>query len=124
MTTEEIHVIAQELETRPGGVYTFVGQEFQLPYITSCVTAMTRQKHIPEFPKGTVTPSIVTGFEAIGRGNDKQKLLEFLKAGTELVNKSFLGLPNPQNAVTRLTSTVDISMEGLVEDEEKLAQEW
>lgn len=123
VTAEEIRVIAQELETGLGGVYTLISQEFQLPYIASRMATMTRQKRIPELPKGTVTPSIVTGFEAIGRGNDKQKLLEFLKAGAELMGESFLGLLNPQNAVTRLASAMGISTEGLVKDEEELAQE-
>ncbi|MFR4120175.1 MAG: portal protein, partial [Bilophila wadsworthia] len=123
VTAEEIRVIAQELETGLGGVYTLISQEFQLPYIASRMATMTRQKRIPELPKGTVTPSIVTGFEAIGRGNDKQKLLEFLKAGAELMGESFLGLLNPQNAVTRLASAMGISTEALVKDEDELAQE-
>lgn len=123
VTAEEIRLVAQELETGLGGVYTLISQEFQLPYIASRMATMTRQKRIPELPKGTVTPSIVTGFEAIGRGNDKQKLLEFLKAGAELMGESFLGLLNPQNAVTRLASAMGISTEGLVKDEEELAQE-
>ena len=39
------------------------------------------------------------------------------------MGESFLGLLNPQNAVTRLASAMGISTEGLVKDEEELAQE-
>ena len=123
VTAEEIRVIANELETGLGGVYTLISQEFQLPYIRSRMNTMTKDKRIPQLPKGTVNPSIVTGFEAIGRGNDKQKLLEFLQAGAQLLGEGFASLINPTNAVSRLASAMGISTEGLVKDEDQLQQE-
>ena len=123
VTAEEVRLIAQELETGLGGVYTLISQEFQLPYITSRMAAMTKQKRIPLLPKGVVRPSIVTGYEALGRGNDKQKLMEFLQMGAQTFGESFLSLLNPQNAVARLAAAMGISTEGLVKDEEELAQE-
>ena len=123
VTAEEIRVIAQELETALGGVYTVISQEFQLPFIASRMDALTRSRRIPKLPKGVVQPSIVTGFEALGRGNDKQKLVEFLTVGAQLFGEQFMALINPLNAITRFAAASGISTEGLVKDEEELAKE-
>lgn len=123
VTAEEIRMIAQELEAGLGGVYTTVAQEFQLPYIRSRMAAMTKQKRLPKLPKELVTPAIVTGFEAIGRGTDKNKLMEFLQAGATTFGDSFLGLLNPHNAVERLASAMGITTEGLVKTPEELQAE-
>lgn len=123
VTAEEIRLIAQELESGLGGVYTVISQEFQLPYIRSRMAAMTKQRRIPELPKDIVAPSIVTGFEAIGRGNDKTKLVEFLQFGASTFGESFLGLVNPHNAISRLAASMGISTEGLIKSEEEIMQE-
>lgn len=123
VTAEEIRLIAQELESGLGGVYTVISQEFQLPYIRSRMAAMTKQRRIPELPKDIVAPSIVTGFEAIGRGNDKTKLVEFLQFGASTFGESFLGLVNPNNAISRLAASMGISTEGLIKSEEEIMQE-
>lgn len=123
VTAEEIRVLAQELETGLGGVYTVISQEFQLPYIRSRMAHLTRAKRIPPLPEGVVSPSVVTGYDALGRGNDKQKLLEFLQAGSQLFGPQFLALINPHNAATRLASALGIPAEGLIKDEAQLRQE-
>ena len=123
VTAEEIRIIAQELEAGLGGVYTTVAQEFQLPYIRSRMAAMSRQKRIPELPGQLVSPAIVTGFEAIGRGTDKNKLLEFLQAGAGTFGETFLGILNPHNAVERLASAIGLSTEGLIKTPEEMQAE-
>ena len=123
VTAEEIRLIAQELETGLGGVYTVISTEFQLPYIRSRINIMQRQRRLPRLPEGIVEPSIVTGFEALGRGNDKQKLLEFLQFGAQTFGESFLGLVNPQNAVMRLAASMGIPTEGLIKSEDQVMQE-
>ena len=123
VTAEEIRVIAQELETALGGVYTLISQEFQLPYIRSRMAAMTRAKRLPKLPKGVVSPSIVTGFEALGRGNDKAKLMEFLTTLAQLLGPQAFTYVSPLNAISRLAAASGIATEGLVKDEETLQQE-
>ncbi len=123
VTAEEIRLIAQELETGLGGVYTVISQEFQLPYINSRMDALAAAGRIPKLPKGVVQPSVVTGFEALGRGNDKAKLVEFLQTGTALFGAEFFSMVSPQNALVRLASSIGIPTEGLVKDAEELAQE-
>lgn len=123
VTAEEIRLIAQELETGLGGVYTVISQEFQLPYINSRMDSLASAGRIPKLPKGVVQPSVVTGFEAIGRGNDKAKLIEFLQTGTAMFGTQFFTMVNPQNALVRLASSIGIPTEGLVRDAQELAQE-
>ena len=123
VTAEEIRLIAQELETGLGGVYTVISQEFQLPYINSRMDSLASAGRIPKLPKGVVQPSVVTGFEALGRGNDKAKLVEFLQTGTALFGAGFFSMVNPQNALVRLASSMGIPTEGLVKDAEELARE-
>ena len=38
---------------------------------------MEKKKQLPKLPKGIVKPSIITGLEALGRGNDKNKIISF-----------------------------------------------
>ena len=123
VTAEEIRLIAQELETGLGGVYTVISTEFQLPFIRSRINIMQRERRLPRLPEGIVEPSIVTGFEALGRGNDKQKLLEFLQFGAQTFGDSFLSLVNPQNAIMRLAASMGIPSEGLIKDEDQLMAE-
>ena len=123
VTAEEIRIIAQELEAGLGGVYTTVAQEFQLPYIRSRMAAMSKQRRIPELPKQLVAPAIVTGFEAIGRGTDKNKLMEFLRVGAGTFGESFLSILNPHNAIERLASAMGISTEGLIKTPEEMQVE-
>ena len=122
VTAEEIRTIARELEAGLGGVYTLISQEFQLPYIRARMKRMTDEKKLPELPKGVVEPSIVTGFEALGRGNDRQKLMDFLGAVTQFGDMAFQYL-NVGNAIQRLANSMGITTEGLIKTEEELQQE-
>lgn len=123
VTAEEIRTIARELEAGLGGVYTLISQEFQLPYIRSRIHRMTKQKKLPVLPKGVVAPSVVTGFEALGRGNDKQKLMEFLETVVRNIGQPALQYLNVPDAIQRLASALGIVTEGLVKTEEEIQQE-
>lgn len=123
VTAEEIRVMAQELEANLGGVYTVISQEFQLPYITGRMARLTDARKLPPLPQDEIKPTIVTGFEAIGRGNDKQKLLEFLTTLTETLGEHAFSLININNAVSRLASSMGINPEGLIKTEEEQMQE-
>lgn len=123
VTAEEIRTIARELEAGLGGVYTLVSQEFQLPFIRSRMAHMTEKKLLPTLPKGVVAPSVVTGFEALGRGNDKQKLIEFLQFVIQTTGEQGAAYLNVPNAIQRLASAMGIPTEGLVKTDEEIQQE-
>ena len=70
--------MAEQLETAMGGIYSLLSQEFQLPLVTYLMKRMAQANEIPSLPKNSVKPTIITGVEALGRGNDLQKLREFV----------------------------------------------
>src|SRR3546814_2492606 len=72
VTAEEIRAMAQELENVLGGVYTVLSAEFPLPLIRRILYVLIRQGEAPELPK-SVVPTVVTGFEAMGRNHRARK---------------------------------------------------
>jgi len=79
VTAEEVRFMAQELETALGGIYSVLSQEFQLPLVNLLLAKMQKEGKMPKFPKDTLKPQIVTGLEALGRGQDLNKLQAFLQ---------------------------------------------
>lgn len=123
VTAEEIRFMAQELEDTLGGVYAMLSQEFQLPFIQRKMAIMQKDKTLPTLPK-TVIPQIVTGLEAIGRGNDKNKLVGFIETlgqflGADVVQKYV----NIGDAIERLATADGIDTKGLVKTQEQLQAE-
>jgi hypothetical protein len=121
VTAEEIRYMANELEAALGGIYSILSQEMQLPMVTRIMFSMERKKKMPVLPKGTVRPVIVTGIEALGRGNDMTKLQAFFQAAALMAN-----LPpeiNREDALKRLGTSLGIDMKGLVKSAEQLQAE-
>ena len=77
VTAEEVRYMAQELETALGGVYSILSQEFQQPLINILLSRLEATGKMPKLPKETVKPTVVTGLEALGRGQDLNKLATF-----------------------------------------------
>jgi hypothetical protein len=124
VTAEEIRYMAQELEDTLGGVYSILSQEFQLPYVMRKMRVMEKGNKLPQLPKNTVRPSIITGLEALGRGNDKNKLISFLSTlsqtlGAEVIQQ-FVNIPD---AIKRLATSEGIDPEGLIKSQEEIQQE-
>lgn len=74
VTAEEIRGTAQELEDTLGGTYTVLADEEQMPFIRRLLHVLTTSGEIPAFPRGTVEPVVVTGFQALGRNHSLNKL--------------------------------------------------
>jgi len=123
VTAEEVRYMAGELEDALGGVYSILSQEYQLPYVNRVIARMTRSKKLPKLPEGVTQPVITTGLEALGRGHDLNKYDMFLKAlmplGPEVLNQYM----NVGDYITRVGTSLGINLDGLVKDEEQLAQE-
>lgn len=78
VTAEEIRAIAQELEDTLGGVYTLMAQELQLPLTQRLLAVLAQERAIPRLPRGTVMPTPITGFQALGRSHALNKLRAFV----------------------------------------------
>tara|TARA_R110001632_G_scaffold210222_2_gene335212 strand:+ start:13421 stop:14977 length:1557 start_codon:yes stop_codon:yes gene_type:complete len=125
VTAEEIRFMAQELESALGGVYSILSQEMQLPIVHILMDRMSTSKKIPKLPKGTVTPVIVTGVEALGRGNDLNKLRGYVQDLMQLAqaNPQAIQMINFSDLVARLATGHGIDTIGLIKTEEQLQAE-
>jgi hypothetical protein len=121
VTAEEIRFMAQELESGLGGVYSILSQEFQLPLVVRLMFRMQRAKELPTLPKGIVQPVIVTGLEALGRGNDLTKLDTFMSAIMQVPEAT--SRVNWSDYMTRRATALGIDTEGLIKTDEQVQQE-
>lgn len=126
VTAEEWRFMIQELEESLGGIYSIFAHTLQLPLVKILMFRMEKSKKIPVLKKGTFRPVIVTGIEALGRGNDLQKLKEFIgdaiQTLTPQVAQQYL---NIDNYLSRLATGAGIDPTGLIKtaEEQQAAQQ-
>ncbi|MCS5594674.1 MAG: portal protein [Porticoccaceae bacterium] len=123
VTAEEIRYMAQELETALGGIYSVLSQEFQVPMVNLLLAKMQKEGKMPKFPKDTLKPQIVTGLEALGRGQDLNKLSQFLQMLQPLGAEVIASELNVSDYLARLGASLGIDTQGLVKSEEQKMQE-
>jgi len=123
VTAEEVRYMAQELEDGLGGMYSLMAHEFQLPMVKLYEKRMERNNNVPPLPKDLASPAIVTGIDALGRGQDLKNLDGFLVGlgqtfGPEVIGRYIqLG-----EAIKRRGVAMGIDMTGLVKTDEEVAQ--
>ena len=124
VTAEEIRAMASELEASLGGIYSMLAQEYQLPYAKRRIFRLTKASKLPALPKDTALPTIITGFEALGRGNDKQKLTSFLTTIASIFGpQAVQQYVNVPDGLSRLAAADGINTEGLIKTPEQIQQE-
>ena len=123
VTEEEIRYMAQELEDGLGGMYSLMAHEFQLPMVKLYEARMEKKNNVPPLPDDLASPAIVTGIDALGRGQDLKSLDGFLVGlgeafGPEIIGRYImLG-----EAIKRRGVAMGIDMNGLVRSDEEVAQ--
>jgi hypothetical protein len=123
VTAEEIRMLGQELEAALGGLYSLLSQELQLPIVTRLMDKMSKEKRLPKLPKDIVKPTIVTGVEALGRGNDLQRLDLFLAGANQVVGpQAVTQYLNVNDYFKRRATALGIETEGLIKTEEEIQQ--
>lgn len=123
VTAEEVRYMAQELETALGGIYSVLSQEFQLPLVNLLLAKMQKEGKMPKFPKDTLKPQIVTGLEALGRGQDLNKLQAFLQYLQPLGQQIIAQELNIDDYIDRLAASLGIDTQGLIKSPEQKQQE-
>lgn len=129
VTAEEIRYMSQELEASIGGLYSILTQELQLPLVRRLMHILRKQRKLPAFPNGSngeplVSPKPVTGLEAIGRGDDRNKLIEFITAAQQTLGPEvMMQYINVDEALRRLAASGSIDTTNLVKTKEQLQQE-
>jgi hypothetical protein len=121
VTAEEIRMLSQELETAIGGLYSLLSNELQIPLVNRIMAAMNKTKRLPKLPKDIVNPVIITGVEALGRGNDLQKLDLFLAGAAQVVGPQAVAeYVNVGEYFKRRATSLGIKTQGLVKSEEEI----
>ena len=121
VTAEEVRLVTQSIERQLGGIYSILSVEFQLPLVNIVMNRMQKAKKLPKIPKDKVTPAIVTGIEALGRGNDLNRLDIYLTGIAQVMGPEALGqYINIQEYMKRRASALGIDTEGLVRSQEEI----
>tara|TARA_R100000781_G_scaffold114405_1_gene85116 strand:- start:963 stop:2561 length:1599 start_codon:yes stop_codon:yes gene_type:complete len=124
VTAEEIRMVANELESGLGGVYSILSVELQLPLVNRKMALMERRGSLPKLPKDVVRPRITTGLDALGRGNDKAKLIEFISTLTQTMGPEAMAkFVNNRELITRLAASDGLDTYKLIKSEEQLMEE-
>lgn len=125
VTAEEIRALAQELEDALGGVYSVQAQEFQLPVIRRVIVQMRDAKEFPEIPKvngkDAISPVVITGFEALGRGHELNRFRAYVNDGVAIFGDTFRALFDPIKAAQKLATQHNVDVTGIVKTPEELA---
>jgi hypothetical protein len=123
VTAEEIRALVQELETGLGGVYSILAQEFQLPLVTATMDEMASEGRLPKLPKKIVKPTVITGIEALGRGNDLQRLDAFLQGVMEKFGPEVVATyVNADEYLARRAAALSVNAKGLIKTREEVQQ--
>lgn len=123
VTAEEIRYVASELEDTLGGVYSILSQELQLPLVRVLLKQLQATQQIPELPKEAVEPTISTGLEAIGRGQDLDKLQRYIAAVAQLVPMADDPDINVNVLKLRIANAIGLDTTGLIKTEEQKQQQ-
>jgi len=124
VTAEEIRMLSMELESALGGLYSLLSNELQMPMIRRLMDIMSKGNRVPALPKDIVNPVVITGVEALGRGNDLQKLDLFVQGASQSVGPQAIAeYINISEYFTRRATSLGIKTSGLVRTEEEIAQQ-
>lgn len=119
VTAEEVRLMAGELEDALGGIYSILTQELQLPLVKLLMLSAK-----VKFPEGLVEPVIVTGVEALGRGHDYNKLVQFSQTLQQLLGPEiFSQYTNVDAVIEQVGTSLGIETDGLIKSAEQIQQE-
>ena len=123
-TAEEVRATQQELNEQLGGIYGNLTTELLRPYLNRKLFLLSRSKAVPSLPKGLVMPTVVAGLHGIGRGQDRQALMEFVATVAQSMGPEALAqYIIPTEFLNRLAAASGIEALGLIKTPEQLSQE-
>jgi hypothetical protein len=119
-TAEEVRMTQMELERQLGGLFSLLTTEFLIPYLNRIMHTLTRSKKIPSVPSNLVKPTIVAGINALGRGQDREALVQFITTVSQTMGPQAMAqYMNPDEAIKRLAASQGIDILNLVKSMEE-----
>jgi hypothetical protein len=122
VTAEEVRFMANELETALGGVYSVLARELQVPYLGRFIDVMSRRKVIPKLPKEMVRLTIITGMDALGRGQDLNMIRSAIGVAREVLGEEEVTVRiNTDSVLTRIATAHGLKKSEFLNTEEQVA---
>ena len=119
-TAEEVRMTQMELEQQLGGLFSLLTIEFLIPYLNRKMHTLQRNKQIPTVPKNLVKPTIVAGINALGRGQDRDALVQFITLIAQTMGpEAMMKFINADEAIKRLAASQGIDVLNLVKSMEE-----
>ena len=123
-TAEEVRLTQLELEQQLGGIFSLLTVEFLVPYLDRTLLVLQRSGQLPKIPKNMVRPQIVAGVNALGRGQDRESLTQFIMTIAQTLGpEALVKYIEPSEAIKRLAAAQGIDVLNLVKTPEQLQQE-
>ena len=123
VTAEEIRLLAQELETALGGVFSRFAVELQLPVARRYMSILKRRGKLPSLPEGVVSPEVTTGLPALGRFASLQRLDLLVQGIAETFGPAAVEKKIKLDTYIGLRAAeLGIDITGLFRDDAELAQ--
>ena len=123
-TAEEVRMTQLELDQQLGGLYSLLTVDFLVPYLNRKLSEAGKRGEIPKLPKDLVRPVIVAGVNAIGRGQDRDSLTQFMTTIAQTLGpEAMMTYINPDEVIKRLAASQGIDVLNLVKSQQELQQE-
>jgi hypothetical protein len=123
-TAEEVRMTQMELEQQLGGLFSLLTVEFLVPYLNRKLNVFQKTGEIPKLPKDLVKPTIVAGVNALGRGQDRESLAQFLTTVTQTMGpEALINFINPEEVIKRLAAAQGIDVLNLVRSMQEIQAE-
>ncbi len=115
VTKFELDKVAQQLEEAFGGIYALLSDEMQRPLLALFMAELNIKLD------KQIEPVITGGLDALGRGNDANKLMMFME-GLNAVPEGWQEV-NQSTLVERLAYSTGVEVDNLIKSSEQKAEE-
>ena len=123
-TAEEVRMTQMELEQQLGGLFSLLTVEFLVPYLNRKLDQAQKSGDIPRLPKNIVKPTIVAGINALGRGQDRDSLTQFLTVLAQTLGPDAIAqFINTDEVIKRFAASQGIDVLNLVKSMQELQAE-
>jgi hypothetical protein len=123
-TAMEVQATQQELNEQLGGIFGSLTAELLQPYLNRKLHLLSRSGGMPPLPKKLVMPTVVAGLYGVGRGQDRQALIEFVQTIAQGMGPEAMAQHlNAGEFIKRLATASGIDAFGLVKSGEQMQQE-
>lgn len=123
-TAEEVRMTQFELESQLGGLFSLLTVDFLVPYLNRKLADAQRKGEIPKIPKNIIKPTIVAGINALGRGQDRESLGQFLTVLAQTLGPQAIAqFINTDEVIKRLAAAQGIDVLNLVRSMQEVRQE-